>query len=400
MTLFGKLLGLSRDRSGILSHVVVPSLIMLGLAARYLGLYFVSGDMSQFLLPWYETLAAGGFQALRESFYNYTPPYMDLMALAAGQSIIPGVLAIKLISIFFDICNAFLVYRILRIKYPQGALPLAGAAAFWVLPTVLLNSAVWGQADAVYTFFLLASLYFLMQDRPLPAMLLLGISFSIKAQAVFLAPLLLLLIVRKKVPWYYVGLVPLMYVVMVLPVVFAGRPLMELLTVYVSQAGKYRSLSMHAPNLYVFISNRFYTPAVIIGMALTLFVVLAWVIVYARRREKLIPDRILLYALASVVLLPFFLPKMHDRYFYPADVLSFLVAFYFPSLSFLALCYQAVSMLVYSIFLLPSLGPMPHGVPQAILNTAAILNTVTILILLWSQWRLRQEPQPHLTPDT
>ena len=36
----------------------------------------------------------------------------------------------------------------------------------------------------------------------------------------------------------------------------------------------------------------------------------------------------------SVALVPFLLPKMHDRYFYPADIFSLLAAFYMPEFGF------------------------------------------------------------------
>jgi Gpi18-like mannosyltransferase len=360
-----------------------------GLAIRFAGLSFVSFDMEDFLIGWYDKLAAQGFAALRRPFSNYTPPYLYLLALAPlTQSFLPKVAAIKLISIFFDLCNAFLVYRILKIKYPQGWIALLGGASFLLLPTILLNSAYWGQADATYTCFMLACIYFLMKGRPLPAMICLGLSFSLKAQAAFIAPLLLLLIARKQMPWYYVGIVPVVYALMMIPAALTGRPFLELLTIYVNQAGKYGGLSMHGPNLYVFVSNDFYTPGVLIGAAVTAAVVLAWIVTYSRSIQEFTPGTILLCALVSVAILPFFLPKMHDRYFYLADVLSFLVAFYFPRIWFLAAGYQLVSGMAYSIFLIPSVVRIGPHRADLILKGSALASTLTIGLVLWSQWRL------------
>src|SRR5512143_1182527 len=89
--------------------------------------------------------------------------------------------ACRLITIFFVLAKAFLVYKILKINYTRGPVALLCAAGFLLLPTVLLNSAFWGQSDAIYTCFLLACVYFLMRDRPLPAMFFLGVSFAFKA---------------------------------------------------------------------------------------------------------------------------------------------------------------------------------------------------------------------------
>jgi Gpi18-like mannosyltransferase len=178
---------------------------------------------------------------------------------------------------------------------------------------------------------------------------------------------------------------------MMLPAALVGRPLSDLLTVYLSQAGSYKSLSKHAPNLYVFISNDYYSLALPLGLAVAMTIMLAWVFIYARSSRPLLPSRILLYGLASVGMLPFFLPKMHDRYFYPADVLSFLVASAYPHLWYLAVGYQLVSGLVYSNFLGASLVALPRGVQDATLYIAASLNTLLTALLLWVQWKTLNE---------
>jgi Gpi18-like mannosyltransferase len=363
-------------------------MILAGIGIRISGLGFVSFDMKDWLLLWYDKIATDGFMSLREPFSNYTPPYLYLMALATTfGSILPRVAAIKLISILFDVGNALIVYRILRLKYPQGAIAVLGASGFLLLPTVFLNSAFWGQADSIYTFFLLGCLYYLMKDRPLPAILLLGIGFAFKAQVIFLAPLLLLLTVRKRIPWFYFGLVPLVYILMMIPAMLTGRPFWDVMTIYIAQGSVYGGLSMHAPTLYVFVPDAFNTPALIGGFLLSAIVTSAWVWVYARRVGEFTPGAILICALASVAILPFFLPKMHDRYFYLADVLSFIVVFYFPRLWYLALGYQIVSGMAYSIFLIPSVMPMKRRVADVILSWSAIVNTLVMGLVLLAQWR-------------
>ena len=93
-----------------------------------------------------------------------------------------------------------------------------------------------------------------------------------------------------------------------------------------------------------------------LGMALltAAMAVLTRGVIYQHTRNS--PARIrliviLLAPLVSVALTPFLLPKMHDRYFYPADVMSILLAFSVPQFWFVPLCYQVISSLVYAIFL-------------------------------------------------
>lgn len=311
---------------------------------------------------------------------------------------IPKVAAIKLPAICFDFLNAFVVFLILKIRYPEGPIPLIGASAFLLLPTPWMNSAYWGQSDAIYTCFLLLCIFFLMKDQSLIAMIFLGVSFSFKAQAVFLGPLLFLLIIKKKIPWYYVGIVPIIYALMMLPAAVIGRPIIELLTIYAGQADTYQMLSMHAPNPYAFVPAHFYKYGLIIGLAATIVITLAWTRVYAGKIKEFTPETILLCAFVSAAFVPFFLPKMHDRYFYLADVLSFLMAFYVLRGWRLAIGYQFVSGLVYLVFLHSSLVRTRMDTPLdiTIVLLAAMINTLLMGFVFWNQWKLidRNTEQP------
>jgi len=230
-----------------------------------------------------------------------------------------------------------------------------------------------------------------MKERPFIAMIFLGISFSFKAQAVFLGPLVLLLIVRKKIPWFYLGIVPLVYGLIMIPAALTGRPIIELLTIYGGQADTYHTLSEHAPNLYLFIPNTLYIPVLVIGLVTAVLITSTWITIYARKLKEFTPQTILLCALVSAAFMPFFLPKMHDRYFYLAEVLSFLVAFYFPSMWLFTLGYQIVSGLVYFVVLTASVMPLEPALAGNILITAAFLNTALMGFVFWIQWKLAND---------
>jgi Gpi18-like mannosyltransferase len=313
-------------------------LLVAGVFARYAGLERVSIDMQAFLLAWYDEMAEDGFAALQQPFSNYTPPYLYLLGLATlTQAVLPSVTAIKLISILFDVFSAFLVYRIVQLRRPDGPMPLIGAAVFFLLPTVVLNSSVWGQADAIYTAFLLTCLYCLIKGRALAAIIFFAVSLSFKAQAVFLAPFLLLLAARKRISWFLFGSVPVVYILMMVPAMIAGRSLVDVLGIYANQANAYRYLSLNAPNLYVFVPNYLYESAVLVGIFITFVVVAAWVAIYAYKLREFSPESILLSASASAAIVPYFLPKMHERYFYPAEVLVLLTAILVPRVWLIAL---------------------------------------------------------------
>ena len=103
-------------------------LFLSGIVLRGLFLPAKSGDMIWFLIPWYDFLKVNGFQGFGTKFSNYTPPYLYLLWLATLTSTyVPKIIAIKMISIFADMVNAFWIYRLARLKYPSGFKPvLAG----------------------------------------------------------------------------------------------------------------------------------------------------------------------------------------------------------------------------------------------------------------------------------
>jgi Gpi18-like mannosyltransferase len=218
-------------------------------------------------------------------------------------------------------------------------------------------------------------------DKPYPALISFGVSAAIKAQAAFLAPFLILLAFKKKIPWRSFGMVPVAYFLMMLPAILAGRPVLDTLTVYLNQASEFQIPSFNAPNWYVFFPQSSYTVVLSAGLVITALLLIVWIFIYARRKLNLESDLLIYFSLVSVVLVPFLLPKMHDRYFYPADVLSIILAFYMPVLWFVAVAYQAISGLAYTIFLFDAQR-------QISLILATQLNTYIILYLLWKQSKL------------
>jgi Gpi18-like mannosyltransferase len=355
-------------------------LFIIGIVFRGVALPAISKDMFWAYIPWYDFLKVHGLQAIGTNFSDYTPPYLYLLWLATFTSkVLPEAAAIKFISILADSVSAVIVYRIVQLKYPNGLKPLLAGILFWSLPTIMLNSSLWGQADALYTLFLVACLYYLLTDRPLLGVLAFGIAFSFKAQAIFIAPLLTILFFKKHIAWQYFLLVPLAYIVLYLPAFLLGRPLLGIFTIYSSQAETFQELSMNAPNLYIFMTGIPYNLGTIIGIAAAILILGYWIWLNVRSKSDLGRNVLLLMGLVSVALVPFVLPKMHDRYFYPADVFSLLAAFYMPELWFVPILYQVISTLAYMVFL--------FNVPVVATEIAAVLNTLTIIFLVWKQSR-------------
>jgi Gpi18-like mannosyltransferase len=179
---------------------------------------------------------------------------------------------------------------------------------------------------------------------------------------------------KGRIPWLYFFVVPLIYLVFGSAAAVIGRSWESIISLYVGQVDQFEYLAMYVPNLYSFIPNIYYQPALKMGLLIFFAVMLCWAYLSWRSKMILTPYRILFLALASVAIVPFLLPKMHDRYFYPADVFSFVVAVFNPELWFLPVLYQGISGLSYTSFLFQW--------STDYVKIAAVLNTITLGYLL------------------
>ncbi len=357
--------------------------VLLAIMVRYPLLPVETHDYQVHLKPWYDFIVQHDhFAALKYDFANYNVPYLYLLATVAYFfSDLHSLLAIKITSIIFDFVLAFFVYRCVRLKYRQpneGAIPILAALTVLLAPTVVLNSALWGQADAIHTAFLVACLYYLLAGRQAAAFIAFGMAFTFKLQSVFFGPFLLWLLVKKEVNWRYVWLSPAVYVVSSLPAWFIGRPFADLLMIYFGQADVFRDLCRNAPNLYQWIPNAYYDfyP---VGMAFTAMVALGIAYFVSKSRVKITADHLVFLATFSVLIMPYFLPKMHDRYFFPADIIAIILAFYCPRYWYVPVVISSVSVLAYMPYLF-NIFILPQWQPAVLLLLIAVLGRQFLLM--------------------
>lgn len=268
------------------------------------------GDFALFLIPWMQEIHRSGWHSIGVGF-EYPPPYIYLLNLVAW---IPDpVAAVKLANVPF----------IVLLAWGAGALAgrTAGVVAL-ILPSMLVNAFAIGQCDVIFASFLVWFLVFAEREKPVWAAVAFGLAFSFKAQALFLAPVVLYLLICGRMRLWHVALIPLTFIATMIPAALAGRPWGKLLTVYLRQSGMEQKLSLNAPNPWWFLRDMDYQAGVTIGLALGAFATLG-IALWAWRTKT----PILLVACLSAALLPYVLPKMTSRYFFVADVLTLVLAF-------------------------------------------------------------------------
>jgi Gpi18-like mannosyltransferase len=357
--------------------IILATGLILAIAIRYSLLDYKSLDYTGKISHWYNFIKSNGFSAFATNFSNYNPPYLYLFYLVIRiDPNLPTVVGAKIPGVICDFLCAYYVYRIVKVKSSNSTLPLLAGMAVLFAPTVILNSTYWGQSDSIYTAALVACVYYLITHKNWPAMFAYGIALSFKLQAIFLAPFLFALFLKRMVNWKELLLIPFVFFLSLVPSWIAGRPISDLLNVYLHQSSQFETITMNAPSIYTWVPqtkevfNLLYVPGILLGGVMAFLLV---VLIY-KGKVELTPSAMLEFSLISFMLIPFFLPKMHERYFFPADVISIAFAFYFPEFFFIPIAMSAISFLSYEPYLFEQ-TPVPFPI-----LTLGLLSAICILV--------------------
>ena len=310
----------------VIFAVICAALLLI---ARFALFYQDWGDLSYFIMPWIETYRSMTFfEGLGTVVGNYNPPYMYIFNFIAqiSSSDLSDLYLVKIVSVFFDFLIAYFVMKIVSLKTDSINLRLLAFILALAIPTVILNSSMWGQCDSIYAAFAIGSLYFGLKGRSKLTYVFAALAFSFKMQAVFMMPMLLVFLLMKKIRFTDCYLFFVVYFATLLPAVIVGMPIGDVLSTYFNQAGTYDWLYRNIANVWQFTKNVPYDNFVIIGICIAALAVLGLLYFTWVNRERLVSNTdYVRLAYLFVVILPFLLPKMHDRYYFLADVLSVLV---------------------------------------------------------------------------
>ena len=315
--------GVSRERLLLMLLPVCAAMLF-----RALCLDFDSGDYNSFLTHWYAYFKEnGGFAAIADSIGDYNVPYLNFMA-AISYLNLPDLYLIKLFSILFDVLLAWGGFRLtsaLRGEREGDYVPLVAFALLMFLPTVVLNGALWGQCDAIYGALVVHGVAQVLKGRNRSSVALMAVAFSFKLQTIFVLPLWGVLWLARKVRFRELLIFPLTYVITILPALLLGKPLSDILGVYFNQMGEYSSLTLSAPSVFQLIPYGMEVNDGLLsglGVAAAVVLVLALLAAGWRLRGRLNREAVFAMAVVLAIGVPFFLPHMHERYFFLADVLT------------------------------------------------------------------------------
>jgi Gpi18-like mannosyltransferase len=381
------------DRTVTAENIIFVLLVGLTLAFRNVFVPFLSGDVTNFLSPWMNHIIEnGGFAAFKDKFYDYSPAYVYILGVGAIFNI-NQIIWIKGISIFFDFVAAGTIAKIVHLKNP-GLWKYAFLTTL-MFPSVLFNSSMWGQCDVIYSTFCLISLFFILTQKYIRSFFLFAIAISFKFQAVFFAPVFWFLFLFKNIKAKALallgGVIALVYSISITPAYLAGRPLLDnpgqgdgLLTIYLNQGKVYGGLVMGSiPNLYQWIDNSKYDYFYPAGVILTLFIVGILSLALVKQKKVILSnDNVVRLAFLTTLMLPYFLPKMHERYMFLAELISLVYVFWFPKRFWVGIVMGLIS---YSIYIRHIIG---GNVP---IFLEPMNNSITLLALMsFLLWEILQ----------
>ena len=185
-------------------------------------------------------------------------------------------------------------------------------------------------------------------------MIMFALAFSFKLQAVFILPILLVCFILGYIDWYKLIIVPLIYVVLMLPAIICGRGIADSLFIYFRQASQsqYQKMTLNAPSIWTLLPEASYETFKWSGIMLAGFSAVVLIYLFYTYKDRVGIKELVTGAYLSAVLLPFFLPTMHDRYFFIADILSVCVFLYNTKRWYVPLVTVFASFASYAVFLL------------------------------------------------
>lgn len=330
---------------------------VIGLALRIPFFANETKDFDQYLSAWMNSMDSfGKFQRFGAYLGDYTCPYTYVLA-AITLFPVNRLYAVKAVSVLFDF---FLAYFVFDIVYNLTQNKTKAAFSYLVVflcPTVIMDSAAWAQCDAIYTTFLIGTIAFILKDKPIKASIMYGLAFALKLQSIFIAPLFICLWLKKRIKIKHMLLIPLMYCLSVVPALLAGRNFFSVFSVYFQQGTEYTDLSMNAPSLWGFAQDFKVEETPILSLAgigaAGLSVLILLITVY-RTKFTISESQWLDLACIFALIIPFLLPRMHERYFYPADMLTITYAFNHKKRWYVPVLSISASIFTYLIYLLPS----------------------------------------------
>jgi Gpi18-like mannosyltransferase len=344
---------------------------LLAAAIRIAGFNYKTGDYFT-QSAWVTYLRENGlFLGYKHFPGNYNAIYIYLLGILSYLPESLELYLMKAASCVFDYICAIFSMKIMRQITQNRKIGLLTYAIILFSPTVFINSGLWGQCDSMHTAFILIALYFLLNNHIRTAMIYFGVGLSFKLQAIFPLPLFIYFFVYKKISIKNLLYIFIGFFGVSIPAWFLGWPLAKCIMNYVAGTGISGTLTMNAPTIFTWGNISGIMPVIFITAVL-------FCIGFLIIRKSSVPSNntILLLFLFCNFAIPFFLPNMHERYFYIGEIAVLLYSIANPKRFWISIGVILPSLATYSGFLWGT-NPFP------LLNLSVVMLLVIIVVSKW-----------------
>ncbi len=268
-------------------------------------------------------------------FLDYPPGYMYILYIISSIADIFSidkygelyVLMLKLPSIIADLLSGFFIYQIAK-KHIGEHKGLVLSILFIFAPTIIFNSAVWGQVDSLYSLLAILSIYLASLDKVVPTAIIYGIALSTKPQSLLFGPILLYYMIEKNdlkkliKAIFYGGLT---FYIMTIPI-SKGYDILAVIDFYLNTFSGYKYLTVNAFNIYALFDLNWVSLDRLIYADIINTIIIPLVCVLAAYYFFTTKDKEKYLTSANLIMILFFslCTMMHERYLFPALFISIL----------------------------------------------------------------------------
>lgn len=316
------------DRKTFIILIVILSIA--GMAFRWMGIRYEGVDYQNSLLTWYLQLKEGnGLTVLADYRGDYNLPYATILYFLTLIPMEP-VISIKLVSILFEYLLAALLMRIVMEAAEDGEKYLYGILAYGLAlcnPLAVINSGYLAQSEGIWAYLALLSFWFILKDKPVKGMWMMGFAIATKLQAVFILPLILILYFqKKKFSILHLLWIPAAIQALCIPAIIGGCSFDIAYKLFDHMLGKYPFLYYYYPNVWTFFQEAPYYQFGKAAIIFTFAALLLFAILFVKSGEKHTIQDYLEYIVWTTMTCAMLLPCMHERYNYIAEIVLPLCA--------------------------------------------------------------------------
>jgi len=333
-------------------------------------------------------------------FLDYPPGYIYVLyVIAALQHVFQityggaeFLVLYKLPTLLIDIIASYYIYKqaIKKLSFPISF----GLMLLYLFnPVVLLDGAVWGQVDSIFTLLIVVSIGLFIDGKMSKASFVFALAALTKPQAFIFMPVVLLALLYSK-RWRAVATCAAWgfgtFLLFSLPLFLRGGGLLQLIDLYRGTLSSYSYATLNAFNSYMLLNFNWVSndhtfagvPLAVYGM-LAVFAAVAYA-AYIGLMAKAKHRALFFVGAALIVIVFMFVTKMHERYMFAAIMLLIMAFIQSGDRRLLYISYGFTMTNTLNLYVVLAFSTTTTFVPNdGVAILCSIANVVMTLFLLY-----------------